>query len=121
MIKRSEYSVHLEKGMYELCEMRIAKDEEFKAQAVKRNFEAVDAALFDEYRAWQIKKTLKQVYENSSFYRRLFDKHNVKPEDFNSMEDLKKFPFTFPADLSGTSYSLLCTSQSQVEKPVFQV
>jgi len=118
MIKRSENSVHLEKGMYELCRMRIATDEEFRAQAENRNFENVDAALFDEYRIWQIKKNLKRVYENSSFYKRLFDRHGVKPEDFEKLEDLSKFPFTFPVDLSGTSYSLLCTSQSQVEKPV---
>ena len=118
MIKRSEHSVHLEKGMYDLCKMRIAGDEEFRAQAVNRNFEDVDAALFDEYRIWQIKKNLRRVYENSGFYKRLFDKQGVKPEDFESLEDLKKFPFTFPVDLSGTSYSLLCTSQSQVEKPV---
>ena len=118
MIKRSEQSVHLEKGMYELCKMRIATDEDFKTQAVHRNFEEVDDALFDEYRIWQIKKNLNRVYQNSSFYKRLFDQHGVKPEAFETLEDLQRFPFTFPVDLSGTSYSLLCTSQSQVEKPV---
>lgn len=118
MMKRSEHSVPLERGLYELCKMRIAADEAFRVQAVNRNFEDVDDALFDEYRIWQIKKNLKRVYENSSFYRRLFDKHNVRPENFESLDDLRKFPFTFPADLSGTSYSLLCTSQSEVEKPV---
>lgn len=118
MIKRSENSVHLEKGLYELCAMRIAGDEAFRAQAINRNFDAVDDALFDEYRLWQIKKTLRQVAEKSGFYRRLFEKHGVSPEDFESLQDLEKFPFTFPADLSGTSYPLLCTSQREVEKPV---
>lgn len=118
MIKRSEQSVHLEKGMYELCKMRIAKDEAFREQALHRNFEEVDDALFDEYRIWQIKKNLNLVYEKSSFYKRLFDQHGVTPDDFETLEDLQKFPFTLPMDLSGTSYSLLCTSQSQVEKPV---
>ena len=118
MIKRSENSVHLEKGLYELCAMRIAGDEAFRAQAQNRNFDAVNDALFDEYRLWQIKKTLRQVAEKSGFYRRLFEKHGVTPEDFESLEDLEKFPFTFPADLSGTSYPLLCTSQREVEKPV---
>lgn len=118
MIKRSEHSVSLEKGLYELCEKRIASDGEFRAQAQNRNFERVDDALFDEYRVWQIKKNLKRVYENSGFYRRLFDEHCVSPEDFETLADLRKFPYTFPADLGGSSYSLLCTSQSEVKKPV---
>lgn len=118
MIKRSEHSVHLEKGMYDLCAMRIAGDTQFQETAVNRNFDAVNDALFDEYRLWQIRKILERVYDNAPFYRRLFDKHGVKPADFETIEDLRNFPFTFPSDLSGTSYSLLCTSQSEVEKPV---
>lgn len=118
MIQRSEHSVHLERGLYELCKMRIAADDAFRAQAINRNFEDVNDALFDEYRLWQIKKNLKWVYEKSSFYCKLFDAHGVKPDDFRTLADLEKFPFTFPTDLSGTSYSFLCTSQSEVEKPV---
>lgn len=118
MIQRSEHSVHLERGLYELCKMRIAADDAFRAQAINRNFEDVNDAPFDEYRLWQIKKNLKWVYEKSSFYCKLFDAHGAKPDDFRTLADLEKFPFTFPTDLSGTSYSFLCTSQSEVEKPV---
>lgn len=118
MIKRSENSVHLEKGMHELCALRIAGDEAFMAQAGLSGPATVDRELFDQYRLWQIRRTLERVYENSGFYRRLYDKHGLKPEDFRSLEDLKKFPCTFPGDLAGTSYGFLCTSQSQVEKPV---
>lgn len=118
MIKRSEKSVHLEIGLHELCKMRIAADDEFKASAENRNFEEPDAALFEEYRLWQMKKCLMRVYGKSSFYRRLFDENGVKPDDLKNFEDLKKFPFTFPTDLSGNAYGFLCTSQSEVEKPV---
>lgn len=118
MIKRSEHRVPLETGLYDLCRMRIAGDDAFRRQAVHKNFEQVDAALFDEYRVWQARKTLEQVYEKSIFYRRLFERHHVTPADFRSMGDLAKFPFTFPGDLAGTSYGLLCTSQGQAEKPV---
>ena len=118
MIRPSEHSVHLEKGLYDLCRMRIAKDEEFKAQAVNRNFDAVDDALFDEYRLWQLKKTVKLTREKSSFYRRLFEQAGVSEDDIHSLKDIAKLPFTFSSDLSGTSYSFLCTSQSEVEKPV---
>lgn len=118
MIQRSEGSVHLQQGLYDLCRLRIAGDTAFQAQAAHRNFDDVDDALFDEYRIWQMQKTLHLVYEKSSFYKRLFDQYGVKPEEFKTLDDLKKFPFTVSSDLTGTSYGFLCTSQSQVEKPV---
>lgn len=111
-------SVHLEKGLYDLCRLRIAQDEEFRKTAANRNFDAVDDALFDEFRLYQLKKTVKRVKENSSFYARLLGSCGLGAEDIGSLEDLAKLPFTYPKDLSGTSYSFLCTSQGQVEKPV---
>lgn len=108
----------LQFGLYELCKNRIAADAEFRNQSVRTDFDTVDDALFDEYRIWQIKKTVKLVKENSAFYGRLYAQHNVGADDINSLEDLAKLPFTEPKDLSGTSYGFLCTSQSDVEKPV---
>lgn len=110
--------VSLQEGLYDLCRLRIEKDEEFKAQSARGNFDAVDNALFDEYKLWQLKKTVRRVRTKSPFYRRLFEKAGVTEDDLHSLADIAKLPFTFPADLAGTSYSLLCTSQGEVEKPV---
>ena len=110
--------VSLQEGLYDLCRLRIEKDEEFKAQSARGNFDAVDDALFDEYKLWQLKKTVRRVRTKSPFYRRLFEKAGVTEDDLHSLADIAKQPFTFPADLAGTSYSLLCTSQGEVEKPV---
>lgn len=110
--------VSLQEGLYDLCRLRIEKDEEFKAQSARGNFDAVDDALFDEYKLWQLKKTVRRVRTKSPFYLRLFEKAGVTEDDLHSLEDIAKLPFTFPADLAGTSYSLLCTSQGEVEKPV---
>ena len=110
--------VSLQQGLYDLCRLRIEKDEEFKAQSARGNFDAVDNALFDEYKLWQLKKTVRRVRTKSPFYRRLFEKAGVTEDDLHSLADIAKLPFTFPADLAGTSYSLLCTSQGEVEKPV---
>ena len=110
--------VSLQEGLYDLCRLRIEKDEEFKAQSARGNSDAVDDALFDEYKLWQLKKTVRRVRTKSPFYRRLFEKAGVTEDDLHSLADIAKLPFTFPADLAGTSYSLLCTSQGEVEKPV---
>lgn len=53
--------VSLQEGLYDLCRLRIEKDEEFKAQSARGNFDAVDDALFDEYKLWQLKKTVRRV------------------------------------------------------------
>ena len=111
-------SVSLQAGLYDLCRLRIEKDEEFRAQSARGNFDAVDDELFDEYRLWQLKRTVRRVRTNSPFYRRLFERAGVTEDDLHILADIAKLPFTFPADLAGTSYSLLCTSQGEVEKPV---
>lgn len=111
-------SVSLQAGLYDLCRLRIEKDEEFRAQSARGNFDAVDDELFDEYRLWQLKRTVRRVRTKSPFYRRLFERAGVTEDDLHSLADIAKLPFTFPADLAGTSYSLLCTSQGEVEKPV---
>lgn len=111
-------SVSLQAGLYDLCRLRIEKDEEFRAQSARGNFDAVDDELFDEYRLWQLKRTVRRVRTNSPFYRRLFERAGVTEDDLHSLADIAKLPFTFPADLAGTSCSLLCTSQGEVEKPV---
>lgn len=109
---------HLEDGLFRLCSQLIDNDEEFKAAAVNRNFDKVDNLLFREYRLYRLKKTIKYAYVNSKFYRELFDKNNINPDDINSMTDLEKIPLTSPKDITGDSFDFLCLSQGKVEKPV---
>ena len=111
-------STSLQTGLYDLCRIRIESDEEFKAQSGRKDFSHVDDALFDEYRLFQLKRTVNRVRTKSPFYKRLFESAGVTEDDLHSLADIAKLPFTFPKDLSGTSYSLMCTSQSEVEKPV---
>ena len=111
-------SISLQTGLYDLCRIRIESDEEFKAQSGRKDFSHVDDELFDEYRLFQLKRTVRRVRTKSPFYKRLFESAGVTEDDLCSLDDIAKLPFTFPKDLSGTSYSLMCTSQSEVEKPV---
>lgn len=104
----------LQEGLYELCKLRMDADAAYDGPRPER----IDDAAFDAYRLWQLKRTVRRVREKSPFYRRLFEKAGVTEADLNSLADISKLPFTLPADLAGTSYSLLCTSQSEVEKPV---
>ncbi|MHA3916537.1 phenylacetate--CoA ligase PaaK [Halovulum sp. GXIMD14793] len=56
------------------------------------------AALQQERMAW----SLRHAYENTPFYRQQFDAHGVHPDDFRTLADLAKFPFTLKQDLRDT-------------------
>ncbi|MGN0795486.1 MAG: phenylacetate--CoA ligase family protein [Christensenellales bacterium] len=47
----------------------------------------------------KLKKTVRYAYENSAFYKKMFDGAGIKPEDFKSLDDLRKIPFTVKTDL----------------------
>ena len=44
-------------------------------------------------------KTTLQRCMNAPFYKKRFEEHGLKPEDFRSLEDLRKIPFTTKQDL----------------------
>ncbi|MCD7781254.1 MAG: phenylacetate--CoA ligase [Methanosphaera sp.] len=50
----------------------------------------------------RLKKSVKYAYDNVAFYRDLYDKNNVAPEDLKELEDLELFPFITKDDLRKT-------------------
>ncbi|HET7776315.1 MAG TPA: AMP-binding protein, partial [Azospira sp.] len=70
--------------------------------AAKIGLDAIENASRDEITALQVERlrwTLKHAYDNVPHYRAKFEAHGVRPEDFNSLDDLQKFPFTTKQDL----------------------
>lgn len=51
------------------------------------------------YQLRKLKEQVKYCYENSSFYRKKFDEIGLKPQDIQSLDDLKKIPLTIKSDL----------------------
>lgn len=43
-----------------------------------------------------------QLYPYSPFYRRVFDENKIKPEQIRKVEDLRRIPFTYKADIAPT-------------------
>ena len=63
--------------------------------------EPIEKASLDELQSLQCERlrwTLHHVYENTTVYRRKFDERGVHPDDFKTLADLGKFPFTVKAD-----------------------
>ena len=51
------------------------------------------------YQLQKLKEQVKHCYENSNFYHKKFDAAGLKPQDIQSLDDLKKIPFTVKSDL----------------------
>jgi len=84
----------------------------------KTAYEAIENASIDEIRSLQVsrlKDTLSLVYNKSAAYKGKFDAHDVHPDDFQTLEDLSKFPFTTKSDLRDNyPFGMFCTPMDQI-------
>lgn len=86
----------------------------------KTAYDAIENASIDEIRSLQVtrlKDTLHLVYSKSAAYKKKFDEHDVHPDDFQTLEDLSKFPFTTKSDLRDNyPFGMFCTSMDQISR-----
>ena len=62
----------------------------------------------------RLKKTIKQCM-HSEFYQKRFAENNLKPEDIQSLDDLRKIPFTTKQDLRDNyPFGLSCVPMEEV-------
>ena len=50
----------------------------------------------------KLKDTVRYIYDRVKPYREKMDMAGVRPEDIQTLEDLKKLPFTYTADIQET-------------------
>ena len=83
-----------------------------------KGLHAIETASRDEITALQIerlRKTLHHVYAHVPHYRQKFDQAGVHPDDFKSLPDLAKFPFTTKQDLrENYPYGMFAVPREQV-------
>lgn len=82
--------------------------------------------MYNEIEAWpreklralqdeQLRHMVYYVYEHVPFYRTLFNNHNIKPQDIQSVDDLRKIPFTKKQDLKDHyPFGLLAVPREQL-------
>ena len=62
----------------------------------------IETASHEQIRSWQserLVKTVKHVYENNKYYRKLMEEKGVTPDDIKGVDDLCKLPFLTKDDL----------------------
>lgn len=65
-------------------------------------FELLDRKGIEALQLERLKATVKHCYNGSDFYRQRFDSMGLKPSDIQTLEDLRKIPFTTKQDLRDT-------------------
>ena len=60
--------------------------------------ETLPRAEIEKIQLEKLKQTVHYIYERVEPYRRKMEDAGVKPEDIQSLDDLKKLPFTYKAD-----------------------
>ena len=85
---------------------------------MKQGLHAIENASRDEITALQterLKWTLNHVYQNVPHYRARFEAAGVHPDDFQSLADLAKFPFTTKQDLRDNyPYNMFAVPRQEV-------
>jgi len=85
---------------------------------MKQGLHAIENASRDEIAALQterLKWTLNHVYRNVAHYKKAFDKAGVHPDDFSTLSDLAKFPFTTKQDLRDNyPYNMFAVPREEV-------
>lgn len=64
--------------------------------------EKIETMPVDELKKLQLaklKKAVEYAYNNSKFYKNMFDRRGLKPSDIQTLEDIRKIPFTVKTDL----------------------
>ncbi len=79
-----------------------------------------ERASTDALRDWQrgrLAWSLRHAYDNVPHYRTAFDASGVHPDDFRTLDDLAKFPFTSKGDLRANyPFGMLAVPKSQVAR-----
>lgn len=80
-----------------------------------KDIETAPRSELESLQSYRLSVTVRHVYENVPFYKELFDKKGLKPEDIKSIRDLKKLPFTVKQDLRDQyPYGLFAVNSDKV-------
>lgn len=81
---------------------------------------SLERASQDELRAVQLdrlKWSVRHAYDNVAHYRRSFDTHGVHPDDLQSLDDLRRFPFLKKQDFRDNyPYGLFAVPASRIAR-----
>ncbi len=81
----------------------------------QEEIETIDREALQKIQFSSLKETLERVYYNVPFYYQKFRELDLKPDDIESLEDIRKLPFTTRDDLrENYPYGLLAVPRAKI-------
>lgn len=78
-------------------------------------FETLPRPVLEALQLKRLKSTLARVYTHVPFYKTSFDKAGVTPDDVESLDDLRKLPFTYKQDMRDSyPYGLFAVPMEEI-------
>jgi len=62
----------------------------------------------------KLSESIQYLNKNSLFYRNMFIRENINPDDIRTIKDLKKIPFTTKNDLNYHNEQFICVDRSKI-------
>ncbi|WP_022664070.1 phenylacetate--CoA ligase family protein [Desulfospira joergensenii] len=79
------------------------------------DFETMPREGLESIQLRRLQTTIERVYATVPFYKKSFDKAGLKPEDIQSLDDLRRIPFTVKQDLRDNyPYDMFAVPMEQV-------
>lgn len=69
------------------------------------------------YQFFELQRTLCRAVEHSSYYRDLFKKAGISPEDIHDPSSLHAVPLLAPEELAESPFRFLCLSLAEIARP----
>lgn len=76
--------------------------------------EYAEPAKIREFQEEKLRKAVHYAAEHSPFYRNLFAKHQINPDEITRLEDLAKIPFTTKEDLQHHNDDFFCVGPEKI-------
>jgi phenylacetate-CoA ligase len=112
---RREWTAIAETVAITSFEERLTRNMRFEAPSLFGT-DALTRSDVERYHLYKLQTTLQYAAQNSSFYRGLFQKAGVMPEDIHTLADIEKFPLTEPEQVAASPFRFSCLSQSEIAR-----
>lgn len=81
----------------------------------RQEVECIDRNDLKKLQSRRLSEMVKHIYHNVPFYKNLFDKNHINPNDITSVDQLKDLPFTNKQDLRDNyPFGLFAVPQSEI-------
>jgi phenylacetate-CoA ligase len=104
--------LYLENWIHNIVWKALQKDTEIH----RNNPDYITRSEVEKYQQIKLRRMLQYACEKSSFYRDLFHKAGIDPEDIQNQKDLAEFPLTEPAHIAEWPYRFLCISRAEIAR-----